>query len=589
MDPLEELARVYADAEHALSLNVAREVERGLADEDAPTDTAVQLAAVRRLRIAAQDAVRGLNGRVPPIARRVLDEAAEKGSAGATAALGRLLGDPTDGEPFDRRRLDQLAAGVLDQITPAHASILRTVPDVYRDVIRRAAPGLLVGAQTRREAAQRAMAEYARRGVTGFTDRAGRRWELASYVEMALRTVAARTETDALVDRFRQAGQELVQVSDAPQECALCRPFEGKVLAIVGPAGRRRVPHHTRRTRVTVDVVATLDEARLRGFQHPNCRHVVVLYLPGVTKAPTGPGTGPDPEGDKARQRQRAIEREIRAYKRRASLALDEPARKAANAHVRRWQARMREHLAEHPELRRLSYREAPGIGNAPSADLLADPAGPFPDLLDAKRPNQLTDEELDEAMQAAIVAEDWERFDLLEADGDRRDAERRRREERNEAARARRAERALQREEEQARRLEELLTAGMDEEEAVADAYGVPIERQRRDAARARLIGNGYTGTWAQMTRAAFRDAAREQWLRAEDEAGFLTSREAQRRGIDPASLFTGAEARARRWASDELKEWWDRNGRLSYDAFVEGLVNGTGGAGSSGGDFLA
>ncbi|HEY8588526.1 MAG TPA: phage minor capsid protein, partial [Naasia sp.] len=121
------------------------------------------------------------------------------------------------------------------------------------------------------------------------------------------------------------------------------------------------------------------------GFQHPNCRHTVKLYLPGVTKAPTGPGTGPDPKGDEARQRQRAIEREIRASKRRASLALDDEARKAANTRVREWQARMREHLAEHPELRRLTYREAPGVGNTPPIDLVERLGGetPFPDLPD--------------------------------------------------------------------------------------------------------------------------------------------------------------------------------------------------------------
>ncbi|HEY8588486.1 MAG TPA: phage minor capsid protein, partial [Naasia sp.] len=119
------------------------------------------------------------------------------------------------------------------------------------------------------------------------------------------------------------------------------------------------------------------------GFQHPNCRHTVKLYLPGVTKAPTGPGTGPDPKGDEARQRQRAIEREIRRHKRGADLALDAPARKAANTRVREWQARMREHLAEHPELRRLTYREAPGVGNTPPVDLVERLGGdtPFPDL----------------------------------------------------------------------------------------------------------------------------------------------------------------------------------------------------------------
>lgn len=589
MDPYEELARVYADAEHALSEVLTREVARDITREgDGAREAAERLASANAVRVAAQEAVRGLNGRVPPLARQVVTEAAEKGSREAAGTLQRLLGEAPPAGTIDRGRLDALAAGVNDTVTEVHNSVLRVVPDVYRDVTRRAAPGLLVGAQTRREAAQRAMAEYARRGVTGFTDKRGRRWELASYVEMTLRTVAQRTETDAQVDKFLQGGHELVMSTDSPFECALCRPFEGRVLAIRGEAGKRRVPHATRRGKfVTVDVVDTLDGARRRGYQHPNCGHMVVLYLPGVTKAPTGPGTGPDPEGNAARQRQREIERAIRQYKRRADLALDEQARKKANAQVRAWQGRMRDHLKANPGLRRLSYRESPGIGNNPTPEMLADPDGPFRGRLDDKRPDQLTDDELDEAMAAAIAAEDLDLFGVLGDESDKREEARERREARNARARERRAEEAARREEQQAARMEELIAAGWSDEEAVAEAYGTTVEKLRRDEARARLIGNGYVGTWQQMTRAAYDDAIREEWVRAENENRGHLFKPGTPARVTVVALFKGPEAYARRWASDELKEWWDVNGRLTYAQFVDQLVNQTGRS-ASGEDFL-
>lgn len=591
MDPLEELARVYADAEHALAEIVAREVAREVArDGDGPTENQARLAAVRAVRVAAQDAVRGLNGRVPPLARQVLTDATERGSTAASVSLARLLGAPTDGEVFDRRKLDRLAASVNDRVTEAHNAILRTAPDAYRQVIQRAAPGLLVGAQTRREAAQRAMAEFARRGVTGFTDRAGRNWELASYVEMTLRTAAARAETDAQVERFQQAGHELVMSSDAPQECAWCRPFEGRVLALTGPPGKRKVPHATRRGRtVTVDVVDTLNGARLRGYQHPNCRHTVVLYLPGVTKAPTGPGTGPDPEGEAARDRQRAIEREIRHYKRRVDLSVDEAGRKRAKQLVRAWQGRMREHLAEHPDLRRLPYREAPGIGNTPTPEMLADPAGPFRGRLDDKRPNQLTDDELEEAMANAVVAEDLDLFAVLGDESDRREEAQQRREVRNARARERRAAQAEQRDAERWARMEALLNAGADDEEATERVYGTTVEKQRRDAARARLIGEGYgyLGSFDKMARKAYRDELDQEMLRAQNANSALVKRIAPDR-VSTVSLWKRNEAYARRWASEELLLWWDQNGRLTYDLFVDGLLNGRRGGTYRGGDFL-
>lgn len=49
----------------------------------------------------------------------------------------------------------------------------------------------------------------------------------------------------------------------------------------------------------------------------------------------------------------------------------------------------------------------------------------------------------------------------------------------------------------------------------------------------------------------------------------GHLLNREAVARGIDSYSLFIGSHARAERWASDELREWWQAHGRLTFAEF--------------------
>ncbi|NRQ35991.1 hypothetical protein HII36_29780 [Nonomuraea sp. NN258] len=145
-----------------------------------------------------------------------------------------------------------------------------------------------------------------------------------------------------------------------------CRPFEGKVLSI-GPdarSGKIKFEHMIEDdVFIEVDVVATLDEARARGLHHPNCRHSISAYLPGVTKLPTNTA---DPKGNAARVRQRAIEREIRKYKERVAAALTPDAQQAAAERVRAWQQIMRDHLAANPTLKRLPYREQIGGGNTP-------------------------------------------------------------------------------------------------------------------------------------------------------------------------------------------------------------------------------
>jgi hypothetical protein len=59
-------------------------------------------------------------------------------------------------------------------------------------------------------------------------------------------------------------------------------------------------------------------------------------------------------------QQQRYLERQIRSWKRRAAAAMDDGQRKAAEARVRDYQARVRELLAE-TGLPRKSHREQLG------------------------------------------------------------------------------------------------------------------------------------------------------------------------------------------------------------------------------------
>jgi hypothetical protein len=160
-----------------------------------------------------------------------------------------------------------------------------------------------------------------------------------------------------------------VIVSDAPLECPLCRPWEGEILTLGSESGP-----HTIRTEhaiqpsglfaptrtVAVHVAGSLVEARAAGLFHPNCRHSLGAYLPGVTTRPPHHATPGTTYEDT--QRQREIERHIRRWKRRQAAAMDENARRKAGAKVREWQAAARAHVAAHDDLRRKSAREQIGV-----------------------------------------------------------------------------------------------------------------------------------------------------------------------------------------------------------------------------------
>ncbi|HEY9472831.1 MAG TPA: phage minor capsid protein, partial [Mycobacteriales bacterium] len=526
--------------------------------------------------------------------------------------------------------VEALATAVHQDVGVRSSNVLRNVLDAFREVQAAGAARVLTGVQTRRQASQAMWTRLTRDGIMSFVDRAGRRWQLSTYVEMAGRTVAQRAAVQGQTDRLDAIGHDLVIVSDAPQECPICRPFEGKVLSLGGRTGTIQVEHAIHDGQmVTVPVVDTLEGARRKGFQHPQCRHSVSVYLPGVTRAPTHTA---DPEGDKARQQQRALERRIRSAKVAEAAAMTPEAKTAARRRIRQAQADLRAHLAAHPRLKRLPYRESIGAGNIPrpghddaagrvgpdvqttldGADEAlgrrqADTTAPVdgPDLrtpvagqasLDDVTPDEtvgddltaLSDDDLQTAMAAALAEGDFDRFGELSTEADRRDAADQAARDAEAAAEAKRAadrerrQKAKEAEEErQYAELERLIEGGMSEEEAVAEALGISVDRQRRDRAIQALRGAGFTGrNLDELARQSYRDHIAKAVVEAEGATrGNMLTREGELAGIDPISLFSGTEARARRYASPELREWWDDNGRPTFEEWKTGLL-GDGGA---------
>jgi len=136
---------------------------------------------------------------------------------------------------------------------------------------------------------------------------------------------------------------------------------------------------------------------------------------------------------------------------------------------------------------------------------------------------------------------------------------------------------------------MEELLAAGVPEEEAIEEVYGISILKQRRQ----RVINEAGGGRFEDIARRSYQDYVHRQWLAAEEATrGSMTNRQGQARGIDHQRLFTSNEAFARRWASDELKAWWDTHGRLTFAEWKAQLLDDQGAARRQrergGGDFL-
>lgn len=362
------ITMLYEDAELALIDILRKALAEGI---DSPRWAEVKLRSIGDLREAVETVAQALQTDANGAVAEALATAYGRGRQAAVAELGAL----DIGRELHARRIlpgapavDRLAASYASDTRPLYQRITRAVVDVFRNVTSRAAGAQLLTGQSRRDASQRALNEFARRGVTGFIDSRGHAWELAAYAEMAVRSVTARAAIEGHIDALGEVGAALVMVSDAPLECPLCRPWEGEVLALQGEPGPRtvRLDHaiqprgrFARTETVAVHVAGSLAEARAKGLFHPNCRHSLGLYLPGVTTRPPHAATPGTTYEDT--QRQRAIERHIRRWKRAQAAAMDEPARKAAAAKVRHWQAEARKHVAAHDAIIRKPQREQIG------------------------------------------------------------------------------------------------------------------------------------------------------------------------------------------------------------------------------------
>lgn len=365
-----QLVELYATAERRLQASLAAQMRAGLEVDPVHPERALRLG---ELQTEAQRVARWLAASTPEVLDRILATAAERGTEAALHELAEAHGytitpgqSPARPAPTVALTGAGAAATIRADLSNALEDVTRRVlrypDDVYRRVIGATATEVVLGTGTTRTAQQAAWNRLLDQGVTGFTDRAGRRWQLTSYVEMATRAATRRAFDDAKVGSLQEAGVDLVSVVVGYDSCERCARWSGRILRTTpGPTGRVTLERADGDGEVTVRIDGTLDEAKAAGWRHPNCTCTTVAYLPGLSVVQDA--TTHDPEAEANRARLRYLEREVRKAKSEAGFALDDDDRRHANARVRELQARIRE-LVDETGLIRQRHREQPNLGH---------------------------------------------------------------------------------------------------------------------------------------------------------------------------------------------------------------------------------
>ncbi|AWN03626.1 head assembly protein [Gordonia phage Jace] len=360
---------LYADAEAQLLDTIARRVARGL---DTPRWAEIQLQEVSRLRAEARGIAARLDVDGTAMIQDAITTAYMRGETSADADIARAR---RAGVSFsstgvvDTAAVGALAAETINATRTAQNYILRSTDDAYRRVIADVTGRVVTGAATRQAVTQQALNRLAREGITGFVDKAGRRWQASSYVEMALRTSVGRSMLAGHSDRLASAGYDLVIISSHPNPAPMCQPFEGQILSLSG--GTKGTVHTNSAldgSPITVEVFASMAEAEMQGLHHPNCRHSHTLFVPGASTPEVAPY---DPQGYLDSQQQRYLERGVRAAKNQQAVAITPEAQTKARARVRSWQARAAEH-SERTGIPRRYDRERVQVGDPTAPDVKA-------------------------------------------------------------------------------------------------------------------------------------------------------------------------------------------------------------------------
>lgn len=170
--------------------------------------------------------------------------------------------------------------------------------------------------ETMQNAVASAIRQIAKENIPAFIDKAGRKWTAEAYANMYVRTNVHNLSIDAVVKRNEDYGNDLFIVSKHSGARPKCAPWQGK---IVSKNNRRGTTTDANGKKVSFIALSSTSYGQADGLLGINCGHQLYPFIPKQSINNVKP-LSKEQERENKRiyeesQRQRAIEREIRASK----------------------------------------------------------------------------------------------------------------------------------------------------------------------------------------------------------------------------------------------------------------------------------
>lgn len=268
---VEQLRKIYLDAELSIYDAIAYKQGRRLVDYG-------QRAALERVQAILQALIDESWEYVPKIVQGqyLLGKKAELGYANAAQLT-----------ITDHSIIEGLVNRLMGELIEANVSTLATLNAAWTHaerVGRLAAPEYRANLLNRLQIGEAAgehvstiqavfMDDLKKNGITAFVDKSGRRWSIATYSEMVIRTSSRQASNMGTL--FADADHDLYLMSEHGTTCPICAPLEGRVYSRSGTS-TIYPPLAAAFGKVDPNGPDTLDNSWFN--IHPNCLHVLTRF-----------------------------------------------------------------------------------------------------------------------------------------------------------------------------------------------------------------------------------------------------------------------------------------------------------------------
>ena len=182
--------------------------------------------------------------------------------------------------------------------------------DTAQSLLNKGAMSTALGIEARQTAMRRTITELADKGITGFMDKAGRKWSPEAYVNMVIRTTVHNAAIEGQRSRSADYGVYTFQISSHAGARPLCAPYQGKFYSWDNTSGVVEDLYGGKHSYKPINSTSYGEPAGIFGI---NCGHFPLTFVDGFSVA----RYKPDDSTENAKQyqlsqSQRYMERNIR-------------------------------------------------------------------------------------------------------------------------------------------------------------------------------------------------------------------------------------------------------------------------------------